>query len=496
MPVNLTSTKTIQYLNIASLICILAVSLIFLYISFQTLRYPYGVNYGEAPIINQANRILLGEEIYKNNFDSPPYIVTNYPPVYIYLLSYLKSNIGFPFYLGGRLISLLSAVITVCIVTTISYKLTKKYFIGAITLGLFLGHPYVITWSSITRVDLLALALSLLGIYILLFHWESNFGILLATALLTASIFTRQSYLLAGPLGASVWLIKNDKKKFYLYFLILLLVNFSIFIYLNNLTENGFYINAVTANINDFSVTRLLSMLKNFYIIWPIVISVVIVGMISKRGEFIIQKNNIFNSTPIFYFLIPYLLGAVISAFTVGKVGSDINYFLELIVALILTFSLILNWIEPRSANLNLLSNIGILSQLIWIVIIILVVNFQYALDIKREIRWYDNLYKEIEASTNEGIVLSDDYLDLVVIAGQQIYYQPFEYGQLFEAGIWNPSNLVREIEEKNFPLIIIGGTELNKECCWPGPIREAILNNYDIKRTSRLLYIKPAENR
>lgn len=493
MPDHITSSKIIQYLRFASIICILAVSLIFVFITFERILFPYGVNYGEAPIINQANRVLLGEVIYKNNFDSPPYIVSNYPPVYIYLLSFLTKIFELPFYKCGRLISLFSTVIAVYIVTTICYKLTKKNFIGAISFGLFLGHPYLISWSSVARVDLLALSLSLLGIYIILFHWKSNLGILLATVLFTASIYTRQSYLLAGPLGSSVWLLKNDRKKFYLFFFTLLLLNSSIFIYLNISTENGFFNNVVTANINEYSIIRLLSLLKNFIIIWPIVITFVVITSISRLRDFL-KRRQISNIPNILFFLLPYIMAASITTLTIGKVGSDINYFLELIVALLLSFSLLLNLSGSKSTSLNLLYKLSILSQLLWILVIILVINMRNVLQLKSDIGQYEKIYKETESATKVGNVLSDDYLDMVVISGQQIYYQPFEYGQLFKAGIWNPNNLVMEIEEKKFPLIIIGGTELNKECCWPEPISEAILNNYDIKRTNVLLYITPAE--
>jgi hypothetical protein len=89
--------------------------------------------------------------------------------------------------------------------------------------------------------------------------------------------------------------------------------------------------------------------------------------------------------------------------------------------------------------------------------------------------------------------VLSDDRLDLVVLSGQPIYYQPFEYQQLNRAGLWDPSDLSASVHNQTFPLIVVGGMDLPKDCCWPAEVSAAIRNGYSIsERPSGLRVYQP----
>jgi hypothetical protein len=96
-------------------------------------------------------------------------------------------------------------------------------------------------------------------------------------------------------------------------------------------------------------------------------------------------------------------------------------------------------------------------------------------------------LYAEIAAATTTGPVLADDAMDMVVLAGQPLYLQPFEYAQLYRARLWDPSALVAEIERRQFPLIITVNPEtaLNRER-WPAPVMAAIKDRYTVERKFR----------
>ena len=52
------------------------------------------------------------------------------------------------------------------------------------------------------------------------------------------------------------------------------------------------------------------------------------------------------------------------------------------------------------------------------------------------KLKIYENLETKVQAAVQEGIVLSDDYMDLIVLSNEPIYYQPFEYGELYFAGV------------------------------------------------------------
>jgi hypothetical protein len=90
--------------------------------------------------------------------------------------------------------------------------------------------------------------------------------------------------------------------------------------------------------------------------------------------------------------------------------------------------------------------------------------------------------------------LLSDDYLDMVVLSGQDIYYQPFEYGQLYQAGLWDPSNFSERIQQKDFPLVVIGGDTINKDCCWVPPLTDSLRISYQMEIKSDVIILTPKE--
>ena len=46
------------------------------------LAFPFPLDYGEGPMLDQTLRLAQFENIYRNSFASPPYTVSNYPPLF------------------------------------------------------------------------------------------------------------------------------------------------------------------------------------------------------------------------------------------------------------------------------------------------------------------------------------------------------------------------------------------------------------------------------
>jgi hypothetical protein len=71
------------------------------------LAFPYPLNYGEGPLLDQAVRLQELQNIYPSDLSKPPYVISNYPPLFVLLQAPLVWAFG-PAYLYGRAISLLS----------------------------------------------------------------------------------------------------------------------------------------------------------------------------------------------------------------------------------------------------------------------------------------------------------------------------------------------------------------------------------------------------
>lgn len=60
------------------------------------IQYPYQIDYGEGYLLNQAKIFSEGNWIYKD-IDEPPFLISNYPPVYPLLVSFFIQHFGLSF---------------------------------------------------------------------------------------------------------------------------------------------------------------------------------------------------------------------------------------------------------------------------------------------------------------------------------------------------------------------------------------------------------------
>ena len=440
------------------------------------LFYPYSVNYGEAPLVDQALNLTTGENIYKQDLQIPPYIIANYTPIYPLLIGEIHRLTSLPLFQSGRAVSILAAITSSLLLGSIAAKLFNSSGAGFIAAALFLGHPYVALWSGLVRVDSMALTFSLAGLWITCFRWRSSSWLVIALLCLLASVFTRQTFLLAAPLACSVWIIHHDWKRGITFLAIFTLLGLTIFLILNTITHGGFYQNIVIANINRYSPERILSMATLLIISGPVLLFMASIS-IRKAATRPIDPA-------LFWALFPYTAGALLTALTVGKVGSDINYFLELIGASAIWAAGM--WaIKPGRLAAYLL-----ILHTVWTVVFSGLLFQAPLVKLWNNIPRMDALARQVQAAVIKGPVLADDRLDLVVLAGQAIYYQPFEYTQMYTAGIWDITSFKEEITNQKFPLILIHPAY--RQGRWPAPIYEAIQQNYTCVLQTGMLVCQP----
>ena len=115
-------------------------------------------------MLDQTLRLAQFENIYRNSFVSPPYTISNYPPLF-QLMQVPFARIVGPAFWYGRLISILSAVSAAVLIGLILHTLTSDWIAAAIGGFTLLAFPYLLQGSILNRVDTLALALSLGGLY-------------------------------------------------------------------------------------------------------------------------------------------------------------------------------------------------------------------------------------------------------------------------------------------------------------------------------------------
>ncbi len=420
-------------------------------------RYP--LDYGEAPLVDQAMRFAAGKSIYRTELSTPPYTISNYPPLYVLALAPLVALFG-PNFWAGRLISILGALIVGLSLARIvqSHENREKKghhrFAGLAAGALFWAMPYVVHWSSLLRIDLLALALSTSTLYLFVRRPEARATLIGGGLLLVAAIYTRQSYALAAPLAAFVWLWHRVGWRRALTLAALVGgVSLALFLILYTLTGGGFFLNTVTANVNEFSWDRVRWNLENLSRDAPFLL---LLGAISLGAMPALGISH-------WPLVVPYLVGAFLSGLTIGKIGSNVNYLLELCAALSLTAGTWIAWAGAAAdRQWRRWVRVGLLLLLTLQAGWLMRTTLGEYVPRLRERRAATALLEDLEweiAHTGDqgrGHVIGDEYAGLVTLQGWPLHIQPFEMTQLAKAGLWDQTPFVEEIRDGAFDMILI----------------------------------------
>jgi len=411
---------------------------------WKTVTFPFPVDYGEGPILDQVMRLARFQNIYGTNLTHLPFTISNYPPMY------LAAQVPFAWIAGaaywyGRGLSALSVIATAVFITLIIQTISKDWLAGILGGLVLFSIPYILHWSPFCRVDAFALGLSMAALFVVV-RWPQQFkGLLWSSILLTAAIFTRQSYALAAPLAAFIWLLSiKPRRRAFLYAGLVGGLCLALFLLLNLATRGGFYFNIITANVNEFHWNTVSDYAKA---IWDHMPYFVVSSVIFILGAVWLKNKT-------WWLVAPYLLGGTLSALTIGKAGSNVNYLFEF------------------AAGLSLVAGalIAAAGRLWWIKIpLILALAWQ----VNNYYDWTQNDYyqwvmhrvdvergdiarlQEIVQQAN-GPVLADEFMGLVPLAGKQLYFQPFEFKQLSLAGVWDQQPFLEDLSNKKFAMILL----------------------------------------
>lgn len=438
------------------------------------LAFPFPLDYGEGPMLDQTLRLAGFETIYRNSFASPPYTVSNYPPLFQLIQVPFTWIVG-PAFWYGRLISILSAVSAAALIGLILNTLTGDRIASAIGGLAMLAFPYLLQGSVLNRVDALALALSLGGLYATV-RWPSHrHGPWVAGLLFTATAFVNPRYALTAPLTAFIWLWHLEHRR--QAFRLAAVVTGSwvvLFLILNLITQGGFYLNTVLANWTAFSWDTVTSYLLNLYLhAGFLVIGCLVFIVIERLGE----------ATPSWPLVVPYCLGAVFMTLTAGMGNSSVNDLFEVAAALCLASGAFIAW-----AGENYWLKALLVFVLAWQVNVLIDWSRQdYIPALMNKVadtREVEQLAEYIREE--EGPILADEYMGLLPLNGRRLYFQPLEYNQLQAANLWSEAPLVGSIEREEFSVILLYEPRDRSAISirWTEQVRKAIYAHYKLQDT------------
>lgn len=364
-----------HYLLAAGLAAGLAIYLLsFALHAWMVLHHPYPLDYGEGPLLTQAELVRQGTPVWELYRDParPPYTIVNYPPLYP-LLAAIGGWVSGNTLLAGRLLSLGATFGCLIAIVLLSNQRTGQSSVVShssippsptraerwphiAAAVVFLTIPIIREWSVFMRVDMLGVCLGLWGLVALQRRQP-----VLAALLLLLSLYTKPS-LLAAPVAAVVWVVigavsplfqrgsaTRDKSRLpqaqawpVLRNLLLVLIGGSglLFGVLQWSSNGWFALHVVTANANrwDGSLARHF-WLEQAQLRWPLALAAaasIAWGMVAfnRQSASSVPGDGDSNRYP---WRLPtlYTLVAILVAIGVGKVGAYANYFLEYYAGLV-----------------------------------------------------------------------------------------------------------------------------------------------------------------
>lgn len=437
----------------------------FFWMSSRSLDFPYPLDYGEGAVLDIAVRLARLENIYPTDLANPPWFVANYPPLY-YLVRAAFIWVDGTVLWHGRLISQLSGVAVAVLVGMVLFRVTRNAASGVLGGLTFLSIPFVAAWAQYDRVDMLALALNWLGVWTVVraerFTWP-------AVIWFVASGFTRQTGPVAGMVASYVWLW--DRSGAGQANRLLLWVcgsGLALLVALDGATGGGFIDHVIRGTAGPLSATQFINLARQPVALMPLLLALAV-------GALLIA----FWRKPAGWTLVAsYVIAAGLLSLTVAKVGSYINYFLDLSAGCGLAAGACLAWVSARR----------------YVAGAVLATLSLQALLMVRPNRLYDHLNTRLGASNGyarltqivrhaNGPVLADEAMALLPLEDRRADFHPFAMVQLSRTGQWDESRFIDTLRQRRFSVILLripGRNPRILRSLWTDRMAAAITDNYE----------------
>ena len=446
------------------------------------LPQPYQINYAEGLAAWQAAHVTDLARAYAP-IDQYPFVVFQYPPLF-HLATQAAGTVMGDLLTAGRSVSLLSAAILCVLIGWITYRTLprrtewKMRLLAAAFAGALPTTLYNFNWTWLARVDTLAILLSFSGLALFATRRRAAAMQVLASVLMAAGLFTRQTAL-AAPLACVLVASLIDRR---IALRMILTLGFIVSVGLGWLawrTHGQVFLHLFRYNQTAFSIPRVILgfLMNGRWVAAPLALAAGASGAVlwgacglARRRQWELLRANLranhYRRTVLL--LSVYSLLAALSTFTFGKEGSDINYFLEWNMSLAPLAGIFFFRLGPAPEIAIRLQPIRLAALAVPILILsaslpqaemgwLRIFGRPQPVD-REQIATYRDALATVEGTP--GPVFSED-MNLLYKAGKDIPAEPAMIQCLAKAGMWDERPFVRMIQERRFGLVI---TMVNRE--------------------------------
>lgn len=470
------------------------------YLGWTRLSLRYELDYGEGTIMWQVLNVFDRHRAYAG-LDSGHLVIWNYPP--LYLLTVRLFHRFTPGLLWtGRFVSYASALGVAAILCAILYKTLPARWgraprlTAAATGLLFLCTEVVLHWMPFMRVDFLGLLATYLGLFFFLTSSARPRKQYLAFFFFFLAIWTKQTFLAAPFVCLTLLFFLAPRRALRICFAFgsagLLLFWLGM-----HWTAGCFALHLFRYNVHPFLLSRALSGIgENFYSLRLLLaFSAALLLVILMRPR---QPRKPWNSAqwkarllhnPFFLTLLVetlHFLCALLISFTYGKIGSNVNYFLEWTASAVVLCGCVVGLFFRQAQRLPRL-NLQTFSALLFSMLLTVQIaretlhtvspRVQHRLDSASDPIAYSQILPLLQQA--RGPVISEDMV-LLSLAGKDLVFEPATMKFLEDAGTWDSSAFRRRIASQEFALIVTTYLEY-----WRPEVLAAVHQSYQLQLVS-----------
>jgi hypothetical protein len=324
--------------------------------------------------------------------------------------------------------------------------LTRNVHVRATAVILAAACSNLLFWGTTGQVDMLGCCFSLSAVTAFLKFREcrSRRALVLSGVFVVLAVFTKQTFIAAGS-AIALTLLWEDRKRAVAWIAAVAFAGTAIALALNTLTHGGYFADAILANMNPFALFKLGQQSQYLVLTGAGLIITGLAGMGRPFGR----------ALPLYLYT---SLALLIWLVTAAKIGSDLNYQVEATIALAMCAALALDRLEFFPSLFTARRTWVTILQLP--LLVYLAVNFLLTARVIAERAVFEPLKREETVALRPhverpGRLLSVHYDSLVHGRGR-IEVEPLIYRLLVEAGLTDPTPVLRDLESRQFSRVIL----------------------------------------
>ncbi len=431
---------------------------------------PFQMNYGEGPLLGVADRVAHGLSLYPNPHDIP-YMINPYGPVAYYLFAGVVRIFG-PNFAAPRIFVGVSAVCCAVFIGLFLRSWTGSARTGVTFSGVFLLMPAVLQYGIFFRVDFIGFAFTLAGLYL----FVSSRRWVTSVPFFVAAFFCKFTFV-SAPLACFIFmLLQKESQKAFKFAASTAILAGVFFLAVQEWTGGWFAFDTVAASaVHPFKIMDWVNWTVDElnYALVPFALTVALCFRRRTREGL---------SLPFIYLLV-----SSFATILRGKMGADVNYYLEWEAALCLCLGYeyrLLKREPPDSAAARALVPFFLGC---WIVAVTVWIATDNDASLRARSAGCKDAYQFV-AQHREERILTENVGALVLAGDSPIVFEPFLWAREITGAGWSDSEIIELVRSHSFSLILLDNKIQQvkadpDQTRWSRSVAEAIEQNYTLTR-------------